>query len=108
MLKNKIARTKAQLRPFTTEYPNHFVLGGTIAPYHDITQLKPNSWIDKKAKGNPTLQTIDDFKPLFRELFTSLPYVWTYPASATRYDPYNPNIAPKYNKAIAEVLNEIR
>jgi len=107
-LQKKITRAQSRLAWLTDKCPDHFAIGGTIAPYHDITKLKPGRWIAKDAKDNPKLRTIDDFRPLFRLLFQTYPYVWIYAASAARYDPYDPQIAPHYNRVLEEVLGEFR
>jgi hypothetical protein len=82
-------------------YPNLY-LGGTIAPWDKPSSKR--SWLLQREECIKSEQkTIDDFKPLIHQLLKSYNYVWIYAAMAAGYDPYNIEIASKYNEIIEEV-----
>jgi len=104
-LRKKIQRRRERMARWTKTYPDHLVLAGTIATWHDARLL--GGWI-KKAKDHANLQTIDDFRPFLRTLLDAYPYLWIYAAGAAKYNPYDADVASKHNKVYREVLAEFR
>jgi hypothetical protein len=100
-LKNVIKKRKQNIDPVLVKYPN-LGLAGTIAPWADARQKQ--GWTLKRKCGEATMQNLDDFKPLIRELLKNYDYVWIYAGSAAGYHPYDPQNAAIYNKAIREAL----
>jgi len=104
-LRRRIAEREEHLRPFLEKYAGRFGLAGTIAPYHDSKILE--SWIADAAGTDPPFRSLEDFRPMLRELFARYRYVWIYAAKAAKANPYDPAIAPQYNRIFAEVIEEV-
>ena len=100
-LQKSIAERRERFAPWLQMYPGRLALAGTISTWHDASLL--TGWI-AKAKDNPNLQTIDDFRPFLKALFDAYPYVWIYAAGAAKHNPYDPEIAAKHNAVYREVL----
>ena len=89
------------MAPFLAEFPDHLFLAGTISPYHDYSLTR--DWIRKGYAGSP-LKTIEDFEPMFKQLFDAYDWVWIYASSEARTEPYN----PKNNRLYSRVLRGTR
>ena len=85
------------------DYPLHLVLGGTIAPWHDISLL--SGWAEQ-FKPVATMRTAEDFLPFYRALLAEYPYLWIYAGSGTQYDPFDAQIAEHHNRVLRRALEE--
>jgi hypothetical protein len=101
-LKTKIRSRSVGFEKPLGSFPNLF-LGGTIAPWDDAG-LKKEGYFTMGECGNGKLKDLNDFLPLMQYLLESYKYVWIYAAGAVAYNPYDPKIAPGYNKTIAELI----
>jgi len=108
-LQSKVSRRWFWYFPLMERFPN-FRLGGTITLWDDSSKI--SGW-PKTGAGEPNpFQSLNDFKPLLKELFSNYDYTWIYQPMSIDYKPYDPNIAPgfhqKLRKVIDEVLSEIK
>lgn len=85
------------------DYPEHFFLAGTIAPFHKYQDT--TGWIKKRYrdKGN-SYNTIKDFDPMFDVLFNAYDWVWIYAATHAKMEPFNNDVNQRYYKVIRNSL----
>jgi len=103
-LQTTIQTRQQQFAPWLSTYPQ-LALAGTIAPWADAR--RKSGWLLKRKCGQATMQNLDDFKPLFRELLQTYRYIWIYAAGAAGYDPYSQAAQP-YNAALRDVLQSLQ
>jgi hypothetical protein len=98
---NIISKMKAQFAPFQQQYPNLYI-GATISPWADASQLK--GWMLQDRCGRDQGLSMNQRAAMMHSLFTSVPYVYVYAASAAGYNPYDPQTANTMNQFIKEAI----
>ena len=98
-LRRKILERFMFLKPWMMMYPN-LHLAGTIAPWNN-RELK-RGFFAKGVCGHAPFSNLNDFQPIFHELFYWYRYIWIYAAWGDRYNPYDDKIAMPYNKALQQ------
>lgn len=103
-LRDKIVSRDRDMAPMLQQFPDHFFLAGTISPYHDLSVA--TSWIKARAGDDPELKTIQDFEPMFRELFVAYQWNWIYASSAAKTLPYDPEHSEMYSEVLEAALQD--
>ncbi|MGC9317564.1 MAG: hypothetical protein ACP5KN_05945, partial [Armatimonadota bacterium] len=103
-LRDKIIERDEIMSPVLQRYPDHFFLAGTISPYHDLSVA--TSWIKARAGDDPELRTIQDFEPMFRELFVAYQWNWIYASSAAKTLPYDREHSEMYSEVLEAALQD--
>jgi hypothetical protein len=97
----KIKARDAIIGPLLKAHPS-LVLGGTIAPWADSRARK--GYMLEGACGQAKWQTIDDFLPLIQTLASHYAYVWIYATPMAGYDPFNREVAARFNSGLEKVI----
>lgn len=102
-LENRIKSRKDVYESWKFEYGDRLQFGATIALTHTPDLRK--GWISKKYDKNK-IKEANDLLPHLKMLFSSHKYVWIYAASATQFNPFDPNVAAPYHSVIEKALEE--
>ena len=102
-LKRKIAARDGDVASFLEQFPDRLLLGGTISPFHDMSVVKKDSFIER-GYANSGFESIEDFEPMFRTLFDAYDYMWVYASSAAKTLPYDPGHSRRYSRVLGAAL----
>jgi len=98
-LKDRLSDRNRNFKSVLKEFPN-LVMGATLAPWDGSSPR--SGWMTEEKCGASQFSGVNDFKPVFKHLFSQYRYVWIYAAEEAPYNPYNPQEASSYNQAISE------
>lgn len=109
ILKAKIARHYHTMAPFLTEYHPHLKLGATTVLINDITKAT-GVWaklVQATPAASRTVEGINDYLPILKELFQTYEYVWIYwDGGNPWYNDFEPKISKIYRPVIEAALPE--
>lgn len=100
-VRETISRRRKDFASIQREY-KILALGGTVAPWHDISLKR--GYFKKNKCADSKFNELTDFDPVVEELFNSYEYVWIYAAISLGYNPYDKNVSERYAAMIKRVF----
>lgn len=98
-LRQAIEKRATDFAPTLQRYTGILELTGTMTLWSD-PQAK-NGWVAKGACGASSAATVEDLEPYMELLFRSYRYNWIYGSVNGGYYAFQPEIAPRFDAAIA-------
>ena len=99
------AKRRADYSAILKSYPA-LKLGATIAIWRDGSKRQNGAFTGGKCATTP-VNNLTDFEPYMTALASSYQYLSIYAAGMVGYDPYDPIIAPDYDKHIANAISKV-
>lgn len=105
-LRRKISIRRRVMKGLLQKYNRWLALGGTIAPFSNPDKL--TDWLRRAVGSHPPYRSLEDFEPLFAELFRSYDYVWVYAAGAANYRPFDERVARDFHPTLRRIFMKLR
>jgi len=98
-LHQAIDKRAATFAPLLQKYKNILELSGTLTLWSDMSAKK--NWVAQGTCGSSSAETVEDLIPYMDLLFRSYQYNWIYGSPNGGYLAFNPEVAPRFDAAIA-------
>jgi hypothetical protein len=99
-LRQAIDKRAATFAPLLQKYKGILELGGTMTLWSDRSAKK--NWVAAGTCGSSSAATVEDLIPYMELLFRSYRYNWIYGSPNGGYLAFNPEVAPRFDAAIAK------
>jgi hypothetical protein len=99
-LRYAIDKRAAILNPIVHKYNGNLELAGTVTLWKDAAAKK--NWVSEGACKKASAATVEDLIPYMEMLFQTFRYNWIYGSPNGGYLAFNPEIAPRFDAAIAK------
>ena len=98
-LRQSIEKRAVTFAPLLQKYSGNLELAGTMTLWSDTTAKK--NWVAQGVCGSASAATVEDLIPYMDLVFRSYRYNWIYGSPNGGYLAFNPEVAPRFDAAIA-------